>query len=128
MSTNDGSTVPLPDVLRAAIRPDTVRFVHANLSRNKRQPYDVSKRARHQTFAESWGTDRVVSRIPRNINQHRYVVVKALASFTVPTLVQSRGHRIDSVPEIRLVISDLVESIKKNLFCYQNPQAGQRLR
>ncbi|KAK8958761.1 60S ribosomal protein L4 [Platanthera guangdongensis] len=64
MSTDGGSTVPLPDVLRAAIRPDIVRFVHANLSCNKRQPYAISKRAGHQTFAESRGTDRVVSRIP----------------------------------------------------------------
>ncbi|KAK8959693.1 60S ribosomal protein L4 [Platanthera guangdongensis] len=64
MSTDGGSTVPLPDVLRAAVRPDIVRFVHANLSLNKRQPYVVSKHAGHQTFAESWGTSRIVSRIP----------------------------------------------------------------
>ncbi|KAK8964519.1 60S ribosomal protein L4-1 [Platanthera guangdongensis] len=64
MSTDGGSTVPLPDVLRAAVRPDIVRFVHANLSRNKRQPYVISKHAGHQTFAESWGTGRIVSRIP----------------------------------------------------------------
>ncbi|KAK8953231.1 60S ribosomal protein L4 [Platanthera guangdongensis] len=50
MSTDDGSTVPLPDVLRATIRPDIVRFVHANLSRNKRQPYAVSKRAGQGAF------------------------------------------------------------------------------
>ncbi|KAG0463453.1 hypothetical protein HPP92_019522 [Vanilla planifolia] len=55
MVTDVSSTVPLPDVLRAAIRPDICRFVHDNLSRNKRQPYAVSKRAGHQTSAESWG-------------------------------------------------------------------------
>ncbi|KAK8953234.1 60S ribosomal protein L4-1 [Platanthera guangdongensis] len=53
MSTDGGLTVPLPDVLRAAIRPDIVRFVHANLSRNKRQPYVVSKRAGQGAFGNT---------------------------------------------------------------------------
>ncbi|PKU87101.1 60S ribosomal protein L4 [Dendrobium catenatum] len=62
---SDTASLPLPDVLRATIRPDVVRFVHDHLSRNKRQPYAVSRRAGHQTSAESWGTGRAVSRIPR---------------------------------------------------------------
>ncbi|PKA65898.1 60S ribosomal protein L4-1 [Apostasia shenzhenica] len=144
------ATVPLPDVLRSVIRPDIVRFVHDNLSRNKRQPYAVSKRAGHQTSAESWGTGRAVSRIPRvpgggthragqgafgnmcrggrmfaptkiwrrwhrrvNVNQRRYAVVSALSSSAVPSLVLARGHRIESVPELPLVLSDSVESIEK---------------
>lgn len=35
------------------------------MSKNKRQPYCVSKEAGHQTSAESWGTGRAVARIPR---------------------------------------------------------------
>ena len=58
-------TVPLADVLKARIRPDIVEFVHANMAKNKRQPYAVSKKACHQTSAESWGKGRAVSRIPR---------------------------------------------------------------
>ncbi|KAF2289983.1 hypothetical protein GH714_039416 [Hevea brasiliensis] len=65
MATDSASTLALPDVMKASIRPDIVNFVHANISKNSRQPYAVSKRAGHQTSAESWGTGRAVSRIPR---------------------------------------------------------------
>ncbi|CBI32622.3 unnamed protein product, partial [Vitis vinifera] len=65
MATDGGNAVPLPDVMKASIRPDIVTFVHSNISKNSRQPYAVSRRAGHQTSAESWGTGRAVSRIPR---------------------------------------------------------------
>lgn len=42
-----------------------VQFVHTNMRKNKRQPYAVKSIAGHQTSAESWGTGRAVSRIPR---------------------------------------------------------------
>jgi len=60
-----GSSVSLPAVFRAPIRPDVVNFVHQNMSKNARQPYCVSRLAGHQTSAESWGTGRAVARIPR---------------------------------------------------------------
>lgn len=60
-----GSSISLPAVFRAPIRPDVVNFVHQNMSKNARQPYCVSKLAGHQTSAESWGTGRAVARIPR---------------------------------------------------------------
>ncbi|KAF5729135.1 60S ribosomal protein L4 [Tripterygium wilfordii] len=47
--------------MKSTIRPDIVNFVHSKISKNKRQPYAVSERAGHQTSAESWGIDRVVS-------------------------------------------------------------------
>lgn len=55
----------LPAVFLAPVRSDVVRFVHAMVSMNTRQPYAVSTKAGHQTSAESWGTGRAVSRIPR---------------------------------------------------------------
>lgn len=57
--------IPLPTVFCAPIRHDVVNFVHANVAKNKRQPYAVSRLAGHQTSAESWGTGRAVARIPR---------------------------------------------------------------
>jgi len=60
-----GVTISLPAVFKAPIRPDVVNFVHMNVSKNRRQPYAVSKEAGHQTSAESWGTGRAVARIPR---------------------------------------------------------------
>jgi len=137
------SHVALPTVLTAPIRSDIVNEVHTNLAKNKRQPYAVSKFAGHQSSAESWGTGRAVSRIPRvpgggthragqgafgnmcrggrmfaptkiwrrwhrkvNVNQKRVAVASALAASALPALVMARGHKIDTVPEIPLVVDD----------------------
>ncbi|KAL2978466.1 hypothetical protein AAZX31_13G119700 [Glycine max] len=150
MATDASATVPIPDVMKASIRPDIVNFVHSNISKNSRQPYAVSRRAGHQTSAESWGTGRAVSRIPRvpgggthragqgafgnmcrggrmfaptkiwrrwhrkiNVNQKRYAVVSAIAASAIPSLVLARGHRIESVPELPLVVSDSAEGVEK---------------
>jgi len=143
--------LPMPSVLLSPIRPDIVSFVHANISRNRRQPYAVSPFAGHQTSAESWGTGRAVARIPRvagggthrsgqgafgnmcrggrmfaptktwrrwhrkvNVNQRRYAIVSALAASAVPSLVLARGHRIERIAEVPLVISnDAFKDLKK---------------
>ncbi|GKE67461.1 60S ribosomal protein L4, partial [Tanacetum coccineum] len=146
----DSAGIPLPAVMKASIRPDIVNFVHSNISKNSRQPYAVSRKAGHQTSAESWGTGRAVSRIPRvpgggthragqgafgnmcrggrmfaptriwrrwhrkiNVNQKRYAVVSAIAASAVPSLVMARGHKIETVPELPLVVSDSVEGVEK---------------
>merc|ERR1712159_369517 len=66
-STSDeaGKQVELPAVFLAPIRPDIVQFVHTSMNKSKRQAYAVNKDAGHQTSAESWGTGRAASRIPR---------------------------------------------------------------
>merc|ERR1719343_1018620 len=48
-----------------------------------------------------------------NTTQKRYAVASALAASAVPALVMARGHRIDDVPEIPLVVDDAIESAKK---------------
>ncbi|CAM9950036.1 unnamed protein product [Scytosiphon promiscuus] len=140
----------LPAVFTVPIRPDIVNFVHTNMAKNHRQPYAVSKRAGHQTSAESWGTGRAVSRIPRvqgggtqragqgafgnmcrggrmfsptkiwrrwhrhvNVNQKRYAVASALAATAVPALVMARGHRVEEVPELPLVVDTSLETCVK---------------
>ncbi|KAH9553681.1 hypothetical protein CY35_08G024900 [Sphagnum magellanicum] len=140
----------LPAVFLSPIRPDVVQSVHTSLAKNKRQPYAVSTKAGHQTSAESWGTGRAVSRIPRvpgggthragqgafgnmcrggrmfaptkiwrrwhrkvNLNQKRYAIASALAASAIPSLVLARGHRIEKVPEVPLVLENSVESIEK---------------
>ncbi|KAI3989872.1 hypothetical protein MKX01_040842 [Papaver californicum] len=150
MSTDGGNSLPLPDVMKASIRPDIVKFVHANMSKNSRQPYAVSRKSGHQTSAQSWGTGRAVSRIPRvagggthragqgafgnmcrggrmfaptriwrrwhrkiNVNQKRYAIVSALAASAVPSIVLARGHTIEGVPELPLVVNDSIEGIEK---------------
>eukprot|EP00310_Coccolithus_braarudii_P020298 CAMPEP_0183353290 /NCGR_PEP_ID=MMETSP0164_2-20130417/33171_1 /TAXON_ID=221442 /ORGANISM="Coccolithus pelagicus ssp braarudi, Strain PLY182g" /LENGTH=387 /DNA_ID=CAMNT_0025525945 /DNA_START=38 /DNA_END=1201 /DNA_ORIENTATION=- len=46
-----------------------------------------------------------------NQNQRRYAVASALAATALPALVQARGHKIDEVPEVPLVVPSSVESI-----------------
>jgi ribosomal protein L4 len=41
-----------------------------------------------------------------NVNQKRYAVVSAIAASALPALVMARGHRVDAVPEVPLVVSD----------------------
>merc|ERR1712183_781231 len=60
-----GAPVCLPAVFKAPIRPDIVSFIHHEVAKNHRQSYAVNRDAGHQTSAESWGTGRAVSRIPR---------------------------------------------------------------
>merc|ERR1719484_452232 len=149
----DGAAVEqaaLPEVFRAPLRPDLVATVHRDLAKNARQAQGVNRLAGHQHSAESWGTGRAVSRIPRVAGsgthaagagafgnmcrggrmfaptktwrkwhrkvakgQRRYAVASALAASAVPALVMARGHRINEVPEVPLVISDAAADVSK---------------
>jgi len=122
------------------------------MNKNKRQAYAVSKYAGHQSSAESWGTGRAVSRIPRvpgggthragqgafgnmcrggrmfaptktwrrwhrkiNITQKRYALVSALAASAIPALVMARGHRVEQLPEVPLVVENkVIDNIDKS--------------
>jgi large subunit ribosomal protein L4e len=48
-----------------------------------------------------------------NTNQKRYAVCSALAASALPSLVEARGHRISTVPEIPLVVDDSVQAVHK---------------
>merc|ERR1712149_11837 len=48
-----------------------------------------------------------------NITQRRYAVCSALAASALPALVMAKGHKIENVPEIPLVVSDDVQGFKK---------------
>ena len=41
-----------------------------------------------------------------NVTQKRHAVCSSLAASTIPPLVMARGHRIDEVSELPLVVSD----------------------
>lgn len=143
-------TLPMPTVLCSPLRPDLVRCVYTNMSKNKRQAYALSPKAGYHTAAESWGTGRAVARIPRvpgggthragqaafgnmcrgggmfsptkvwrrwhrrvNVTMKRHAVAVALASSTLPPLVMARGHKIDEVAELPLVVTDDAEKMTK---------------
>lgn len=48
-----------------------------------------------------------------NVAQKRYAICSAIAASGVPSLVQARGHIIDKIAEVPLVVSDKIESFRK---------------
>jgi len=48
-----------------------------------------------------------------NKNQRRFALASALAASALPSLVMALGHRIESVAEIPLVVSDEIQSTQK---------------
>lgn len=48
-----------------------------------------------------------------NVNQRRYAMTAAIAATGVPALVMAKGHRVDNVPEIPLVVESSVQDVKK---------------
>ncbi|CAO3614224.1 unnamed protein product [Cunninghamella echinulata] len=51
--------------------------------------------------------------IKTNLNQKRYATVSALAASALPSLVLARGHRVEQIEEVPLVVSDQVEKLTK---------------
>ena len=51
--------------------------------------------------------------IKTNQNQKRYATASALAATAVPSLVLARGHRVEELEEIPLVVADAAESLTK---------------
>jgi large subunit ribosomal protein L4e len=48
-----------------------------------------------------------------NVNQRRYALCSAIAASAVPALIMSKGHRIEQIPEVPLVITDKIQELKK---------------
>merc|ERR1719502_427541 len=48
-----------------------------------------------------------------NVNQRRYATASALAASAIPALVMARGHKVEQVAEIPLVVEDSLEGAQK---------------
>merc|ERR1719233_844644 len=48
-----------------------------------------------------------------NVTQKRFAMTSCIAATGVPALVMAKGHRIEGIPEVPLVVSDKVEEFKK---------------
>ena len=48
-----------------------------------------------------------------NQNQRRYATVSALAATALPSLVMARGHRVDSIQEVPLVVTSALEKVSR---------------
>jgi large subunit ribosomal protein L4e len=53
-----------------------------------------------------------------NVAQKRYAICSAIAATGVPALVMAKGHRIEEIPEVPLVVSDKVQSYTKTKEAY----------
>jgi len=53
-----------------------------------------------------------------NTQQKRYAICSAIAASGVPALVMAKGHRIEGIPEVPLVVSDKVQSYTKTKEAY----------
>jgi large subunit ribosomal protein L4e len=54
-----------------------------------------------------------------NTNQKRYATASALAASALPALVMARGHKVDEVPELPLVVDNSLESTQKTAAAYK---------
>merc|ERR1711902_179405 len=48
-----------------------------------------------------------------NVAQKRYAICSAIAATGVPALVMAKGHQIQGIPEVPLVVADKVQSFAK---------------
>merc|ERR1711872_840468 len=48
-----------------------------------------------------------------NTNQKRYAMCSAIAATGVPALVMSKGHKIEEIAEVPLVVDDKIETLQK---------------
>lgn len=48
-----------------------------------------------------------------NVAQKRYAICSAIAASGVPALVMARGHAIDNITEVPLVVDDKIQELKK---------------
>lgn len=110
-----GTTVSLPAVFKAAIRPDIVNSVHFDMLKNTRQAYSVSPKAGHQTSAESWGTGRAVARIPRvrgggthRSGQGAYGNMCRSGRMFAPTVSYRRWHRRINIKKRRYAMCSAI--------------------
>merc|ERR1719310_660115 len=100
------------------LRPDLVRYIHTNVSKNRRQAYAVSPKAGYDTAAESWCTGRAVARIPRapgggthRAGQAAFGNMCRGGGMFSPTKTWRRWHRRVNVTEKRhAVVSALAAS------------------
>merc|ERR1712195_173186 len=127
--------VAMPAVFTAPIRDDTVQFVHANLAHNRRQGHAVFYKAGAEHSAESWGTGRAVARIPRisgsgtsRSGQATFGNMCRKGRMFAP-LILARGHHVNQVPELPLVVDSLnVDTAKALLNALESIGASEDLK
>merc|ERR1719337_655902 len=123
----------MPTALTAPLRPDLVRYIHTNVSKNKRQAYAVKDKVGYDTAAESWGTGRAVARIPRapgggthRAGQAAFGNMCRGGGMFCPTKTWRRWHRRVNVTEKRhAVVTALAASALPPLVMARGHRIGE---
>ncbi len=137
--------VELPKIFDTPYRPDVIKRAVIALQTHGFQPQGRDPMAGKRTTAESWGTGRGMSRVPRqrgssraafgvsivgghqafppksekkirkeiNKKERRLAIRSGIAATAKRELVAGRGHFIDSVGQLPLIVEDGVNSLAK---------------
>lgn len=137
--------VDLPKIFETPYRPDIIKRAVLSQQSHKFQPQGRDPMAGKRTTAESWGTGRGMSRVPRlrgssraafgvsivgghqafpprsekrirkeiNKKERRLAIKSGIAATAGRDIVAGRGHNIDSVRQLPLVVDDSVQSMSK---------------
>jgi large subunit ribosomal protein L4e len=137
--------VELPKIFDTPYRPDVIKRAVIALQTHGFQPQGRDPMAGKRTTAESWGTGRGMSRVPRqrgssraafgvsivgghqafppksekkirkeiNKKERRLAIRSGIAATAKRELVVGRGHFIDSVGQLPLIVEDGVSSLAK---------------
>merc|ERR1719478_1768819 len=131
-SEKSGS-VTMPAVMASPLRPDLVRYIHTNVSKNRRQAYAVTPKAGYDTAAASWGTGRAVARIPRapgggthRAGQGTWGNMCRGGGMFCPTKIWRRWHRRVNVTQKRhAVVTSLSASCLPPLVMARGHRIGE---
>jgi large subunit ribosomal protein L4e len=126
-------TIPMPVVLTTPLRPDLVRYIHTNMSKNRRQAIAVTAKAGYDTAAASWCTGRAVARIPRvpgggthRAGQGAFGNMCRGGGMFAPTKTWRRWHRRVNVTQKRhAVVSALAASSLPPLVMARGHRIGE---
>jgi len=142
---NVSGEVELPKIFDTPYRPDVIKRAVIALQTHGFQPQGRDPMAGKRTTAESWGTGRGMSRVPRqrgssraafgvsivgghqafppksekkirkeiNKKERRLAIRSGIAATAKRELVAGRGHFIDSVGQLPLIVEDGVSSLAK---------------
>ncbi|MHA1495682.1 MAG: 50S ribosomal protein L4 [Candidatus Thorarchaeota archaeon] len=132
-------SVDLPPQFDTPYRPDVIKRAVLAVQSRRRQPHGVDELAGKKNTAKSWQTGHgrssaankagfapgtvggrvahppearkvLIERI--NKNENRLAIRSAIAASSNPEFVKARGHSVESVPHIPLIVSSKLESLE----------------
>jgi large subunit ribosomal protein L4e len=145
LSNEKMGEVELPNVFNTPIRPDVIKKAVIHQQSHRFQPQGRDPMAGKKNTAESWGTGRGMSRVPRikgssragfgvstvgghqafppksekvirkkmNKKERRLAIRSGIAASAVRDLVAGRGHIVDSVGTLPIIVDDELQSLQK---------------